>query len=79
MGAVLASATIMTAKLRLANQVAVVTGASRGLGAAIAARLARDGAHVYVNYRSNASAAEELAKTLRAEGWRDLRRSPQCR
>ena len=60
----------MTAKLRLANQVAVVTGASRGLGAAIATRLAHDGAHVYVNYRNNASAAEELAKTLRAEGWR---------
>jgi len=47
----------------LEGKVALVTGASRGIGRAIAVRLARDGASVAVNYRSD---AEGAAKTLAA-------------
>jgi NAD(P)-dependent dehydrogenase (short-subunit alcohol dehydrogenase family) len=53
----------------LAQQVALVTGGSRGLGAAIATRLARDGARVLVNYRSGRDAAEKLAQSLRGESF----------
>ena len=46
--------------MSLKDKVAVVTGASRGIGRAIALRLARDGALVCVNYHSNAGAAKAL-------------------
>ncbi len=49
----------------LAGQTALVTGASRGIGAAIAQRLAEAGARVLVNYRSNPEAAETLVARLR--------------
>jgi 3-oxoacyl-(acyl-carrier-protein) reductase len=52
----------------LAGKVAVVTGASRGIGAAIARLLAREGAGVVVNYASNGRLAEELADQIRQEG-----------
>ncbi len=52
----------------LAGQVALVTGASRGIGRAIAVRLAAAGAHVVVNYRDNAAAAEETLARVRAAG-----------
>lgn len=48
--------------------VALVTGASRGLGRAIALRLARDGHQVVVNYRSGADEAAEVVRRIEAGG-----------
>jgi len=52
-----------------AHPVALITGASRGIGAAIAEKLAREGFHVLINYSSNAEKAEALATLLRSEGF----------
>ena len=48
----------------LSNKVAIVTGASRGIGRAIALELGTAGAKVIVNYNRNAQAAEEVAKAI---------------
>jgi 3-oxoacyl-[acyl-carrier protein] reductase len=50
------------------GRVAVVTGGGRGIGRAVAVRLAREGANVAISYRSNDTAAEEVAEKLRAAG-----------
>jgi 3-oxoacyl-[acyl-carrier protein] reductase len=64
--------TTADAVMTLEGRTALVTGASRGLGQAIALRLARGGAAVGVNYREQADAAEAVAKEIRARGGRAL-------
>ncbi len=54
----------------LEGKVALVTGSSRGIGRAIALELARRGADIIVNYRSQAEAAEAVAETIRGLGRR---------
>jgi 3-oxoacyl-[acyl-carrier protein] reductase len=52
------------------GRVALVTGGGRGIGRAVAVRLANEGANVAVSYRSNDSAAEEVAEEVKAAGAR---------
>jgi len=56
----------------LQNRVALVTGASRGIGKEIALCLGRDGARVAISYRTNKMGAQKVANALRAlgtDGW----------
>ena len=52
------------------ERVAIVTGSSRGIGQAVAKRLARDGCAVVVNYVGNAASAEATVADIRAHGGR---------
>ncbi len=54
--------------MRLAGKVAVITGSSRGIGAAIARRLAAEGARVVLNCHTSVEAAEAVAEEIRQAG-----------
>ena len=55
---------------RFIDRVAIVTGASRGIGRGVAVALAREGADIVLNYASNHAAAEDAANEIRALGRR---------
>lgn len=50
------------------KQTAIVTGGSRGIGRAVAVRLAKDGMNLVINYRGNSEAAEETERICRELG-----------
>jgi 3-oxoacyl-[acyl-carrier protein] reductase len=60
--------TKMNSNKKLAGKVAVVTGASKGIGASIAKHLAAEGASVVVNYASSKSGADSIVNEIAADG-----------
>jgi 3-oxoacyl-[acyl-carrier protein] reductase len=62
----------MPTKQNLNNRVALVTGGSRGIGAAVALALAEAGAAVAVNYRTRVDGADAVAARIKASGGRSM-------
>ncbi|MDO8254234.1 SDR family NAD(P)-dependent oxidoreductase [Shewanella algae] len=58
---------------RLAGKVALITGASRGIGAGLALAFAREGADIILNYRANDAAANSVAEQIQAMGRKVLK------
>ncbi|WP_313198072.1 SDR family oxidoreductase [Rhizobium sp.] len=54
------------------NRVAIITGASKGIGKALALRLAKDGLAVVVNYASSQSAADDVVREIETAGGRAI-------
>ncbi|GAA4383494.1 MULTISPECIES: 3-oxoacyl-ACP reductase [Brevibacterium] len=61
-----------TSALPIAEQVVLVTGGARGLGAAVVKAFFQEGAALVINYRHSADAAHELAEAIRARGGQAL-------
>lgn len=57
---------------QLKDKVALITGASRGIGKAIALRFARRGAHIVVNYHTDQAAAQDVINQIQAYGVKGL-------
>jgi glucose 1-dehydrogenase len=57
---------------RLIDKIVVVTGASKGIGRALALGLAREGAHLLINYHSDATGAERVAEEIEELGRRAM-------
>ncbi len=64
--------------MKLDGKVAVVTGASRGIGKAIAETFAREGANVVVNYVKSVDEAKEVVKDIKAMGRKAIAVKSRC-
>jgi 3-oxoacyl-[acyl-carrier protein] reductase len=63
---------------RLSKKVAIVTGASKGIGAGIATALGAAGARVAVNYSSDRQGAERVAQAITDSGGEAIAVGPTC-
>ena len=63
---------------KLAGKVAVVTGASKGIGASIAEHLGAAGASVVVNYSSSKAGADAVVAKITRQGWQSHCGAGEC-